>query len=100
MGEEVGFEKPPAKRKKVDEKPNATTTFQLTFQQRPVRTDKKPVALRKVPKPAVSTSEENWLYLDKRENVQGPFTTSNMRQWYKKGHLYPDLPIKLYVPNE
>lgn len=36
-----------------------------------------------------------WSYLDPQNNVQGPFHTSEMRQWHDAGYFKFDLPIKL-----
>ncbi|OZJ04834.1 hypothetical protein BZG36_02325 [Bifiguratus adelaidae] len=38
-----------------------------------------------------------WLYRDPSGNVQGPFTTSNMEEWFKAGFFSPTL---LVIPEE
>jgi PERQ amino acid-rich with GYF domain-containing protein len=42
-----------------------------------------------------SVSLKPWLYLDPRNNVQGPFQTSEMRNWLEAGYFQIDLPVKL-----
>lgn len=36
-----------------------------------------------------------WFYLDPSNNIQGPFTSENMRAWFEAGYFSPELPIKL-----
>ncbi|KAI1285346.1 hypothetical protein HDE_11874 [Halotydeus destructor] len=46
---------------------------------------------------AVPTSNENafkWLYRDPQDQVQGPFSSSDMLDWYTAGYFTPDLLIR------
>lgn len=39
-------------------------------------------------------SEKKWWYKDPKGNVQGPFTTSQMKMWHEAGYFTPNLPLK------
>lgn len=38
---------------------------------------------------------EDWFYSDPQGNLQGPFSTENMRAWNDAGYFTPDLPVRL-----
>lgn len=44
-------------------------------------------------KPFIQTDE--WYYTDPQNNIQGPFSTENMRAWNEAGYFTLDLPLKL-----
>ncbi|KAJ3027221.1 UNVERIFIED_CONTAM: hypothetical protein HDU68_004224 [Siphonaria sp. JEL0065] len=44
--------------------------------------------------PIVESIVSNWFYKDPIGNIQGPFTTSQMQDWYTKNFFSEDLPIK------
>eukprot|EP00933_Yihiella_yeosuensis_P064405 TRINITY_DN67773_c0_g1_i1.p1 TRINITY_DN67773_c0_g1~~TRINITY_DN67773_c0_g1_i1.p1 ORF type:complete len:327 (+),score=43.89 TRINITY_DN67773_c0_g1_i1:71-1051(+) len=41
-----------------------------------------------------------WQYLDPKENSRGPFSNFQMRQWWEKKMLPPDLKIRPYFPGK
>ncbi|KAJ3023455.1 UNVERIFIED_CONTAM: hypothetical protein HDU68_008611 [Siphonaria sp. JEL0065] len=44
--------------------------------------------------PIVEPIVSNWFYKDPIGNIQGPFTTAQMQDWYTKSFFSEDLPIK------
>ena len=45
--------------------------------------------------PAQSSVEMNtWLYRDPQGDIQGPFTSSDMKKWYEAGYFTMDLMVR------
>jgi len=45
----------------------------------------------------------SWFYRDKKGQVQGPHPRATMRQWFLKGYLKPDLPVRFgsqHIPHQ
>ncbi|EJS41439.1 YPL105C [Saccharomyces arboricola H-6] len=49
-----------------------------------------PNAGNQLPPPGI---ESQWKYIDSNGNIQGPFGTNNMSQWYQAGYFTPTLQI-------
>ena len=47
------------------------------------------------PPPGLEDFVDEWFYTDAQQNVQGPFPTRMMREWYQSGYLTSQLPIKM-----
>lgn len=52
------------------------------------------VGFAPAPQPQGAPQERQWFYQDKMGNVQGPFPTSQMQQWYSAGTFPPDMPVR------
>jgi PERQ amino acid-rich with GYF domain-containing protein len=59
------------------------------------QTEAAPAPAPTAPASSTPVSDEEWLYLDLDNNVQGPFDSQNMRRWHESGYFKIDLPIKL-----
>ena len=44
-------------------------------------------------------TEKKWQYIDNSGNIQGPFSSSLMRQWFEQKYVTLDLKVKLWVPD-
>lgn len=44
---------------------------------------------------AENSQEKVWVYLDDEKEIQGPFSTIDMDQWFNEGYLDPDLLVGL-----
>lgn len=44
--------------------------------------------------PAMETQQKQWWYRDAAGNIQGPFTTAQMHQWYKEGYVALSLMVR------
>nr|CCA16417.1 conserved hypothetical protein [Albugo laibachii Nc14] len=47
-----------------------------------------------VPDPQPLEAADEWFYLDPQGQQQGPFKTSEMREWFDAGYFKPHLPIR------
>ncbi|TNJ29507.1 GYF domain-containing protein [Giardia muris] len=59
-----------------------------------------PTAVPQFPRTLVAQRELYWEYLDPTNVVRGPFSQSNMRQWYDNNQLPNTLPIRLHGYDE
>lgn len=39
-------------------------------------------------------TEQRWLYVDPQQNVQGPFSSKEMSEWFNAGYFGPSLPVR------
>lgn len=52
------------------------------------------VGFTPAPQQQGAPQERQWFYQDQTGNVQGPFPTSQMQQWYSVGTFPPDMPVR------
>lgn len=52
------------------------------------------VGFAPAPQPQGGPQERQWFYQDQSGNVQGPFPTNQMQQWYSVGTFPPDMPVR------
>jgi len=71
---------------------NGTTTTKQNGQKLVASPERRPSPEPAAPKQLAP--EEGWEYLDRENNVQGPFKVSEMRAWYTHGYFKPELRIR------